>query len=127
MLQARLDQIRDQFLGTESIVVSDKDGVEILSTPSNTLSKSETRRNSQILSTIFGLLDDQAQKLDEFGRSEYFISEFGDRKLLIQAKLHGLVITVQADRSKVSDLNVAELVGETKLVLSDLCEKLERE
>ena len=125
MIQSRLDEVRNRYPGAQTIAISDKDGVEILSSPSTCLSEPDSRRNSQIISTIFSLLEEQAQKIDDFGHIEYLISEFGDESLLIQASLQPIVITVKADRMTMSDANVIDMLADTKALLSDLREKVD--
>jgi predicted regulator of Ras-like GTPase activity (Roadblock/LC7/MglB family) len=125
MIQSRLDEVRNRYPGAQTIAISDKDGVEILSSPSTCLSESDSRRNAQIISTIFSLLEEQAQKIDDFGHIEYLISEFGDESLLIQASLQPIVITVKADRMTMSDANVIDMLADTKALLSDLREKVD--
>lgn len=124
MIQDQLNVVRERFPGAYSIVLSDKDGVEIVSSPPSVLSDFEARRNSQIVSTIFYLLDEQSQKLSDFGRTEYLISEYGDQSLLIQAKFSQVIMTCKADRMKMSDMDVIDLVHQTKSLLSDILEKL---
>lgn len=125
MIQSRLDEVRNRYPGAQTIAISDKDGVEILSSPSTCLSESDSRRNAQIISTIFSLLEEQAQKIDDFGHIDYLISEFGDESLLIQASLQPIVITVKADRMTMSDANVIDMLADTKALLSDLREKVD--
>jgi hypothetical protein len=71
----------------QSIVVTDKEGVEIVSgmftlfdmcidyylVPETTLTALDARQNSQILSTIFTLTHEQTEKLNDFGTTEYII------------------------------------------------------
>jgi predicted regulator of Ras-like GTPase activity (Roadblock/LC7/MglB family) len=125
MIQSRLDDVRNRYPGAQTIAISDKDGVEILSSPSTCLSESDSRRNSQIISTIFSLLEEQAQKIDDFGRIEYLISEFGTESLLIQASFQPIVVSVKADRLRMSDANVIDMLADTKALLSDIREKVD--
>ncbi len=104
--------------GIESIVVSDSDGVEIVSAPSNVLNEdNEARHNSQIVSTIFTLTHEQCEKLAEFKRTNYLMSEYGNSKVLFQANYPPIVITIKADRNSTAcDGELLGLVDNVKNV-----------
>jgi hypothetical protein len=111
-LNQRLDLIRESVKGIDSIVVTDRDGVEVVCSPFDALLDREKRQNTQIISTIFTLTHEQCSKLEEFGQAKYVLSEFGESKVMLQANNPPLVITIDADRRSVSDaqlLDVARL------------------
>ena len=72
--------------GVLSISVNDRDGVEILRgkytfnydqihmlAPSNESYDTDSRQQSQLLSTIFNITHEQCEKLDGFGTTDSFI------------------------------------------------------
>jgi hypothetical protein len=119
-LEQTLDAIRNAFGSIDSIIVTDRDGVEIVSSPADTLSESEKRQNIQIISTIFTLTHEQCSKLDEFGPAKYVISEFGESKVMLQANTPPTVITIQADRRSVSDAQLVEAARSVSTEVSRL-------
>jgi hypothetical protein len=119
-ISERLNDILIANKGTRSIVVSDRDGVEILSTPSDALSEGDSRYNSQIVSTIFSLTHEQCEKLDEFKKANFLLSEYGKSVAMIQANSPPLVITVKADRDMVSDGQLMTIVENVQTVFSSV-------
>ena len=113
-------RLSEAHQGIESIVVSDKDGVEIASAPADALSSGEARQSSQILSTIFTLTHEQCDKLPEFKKTNFLMSEFGTSGVLVQANYAPIVITVKADRRKVSDGQLLESVDQVKALFSGI-------
>ena len=124
LISERLNQILTANAGIQSIVVSDRDGVEILSAPSNVLNEGDARYNSQIISTIFSLTHEQCEKLDEFKKTNYLLSEYGKSVVMIQANYPPLVITVKADRGKVSDGQLLTVVENVQDAFSSVRSQL---
>ena len=120
MINQRLEEIRTSVTGINQIVVTDRDGVEITSSPSQVLSEKEARHNTQIISTIFSLTHEQCEKLDEFGKTNYLMSEFGESSVLVQANYPPLVITLQADRKSVSDARLISVLDQVKTLFSSI-------
>jgi hypothetical protein len=120
----RLEELLLSSRGVDSIVVSDKDGVEIVSVPSGALSDEEARHNSQIVSTIFTLTHEQCEKLPEFKRTNFILSEYGKGKLLLQANYNPIVITIRADREQISDGALLSMVDHVKDTLSCIVDQV---
>ena len=117
-LNQRIESIRDASMCVESIFVTDKDGVEVISCPVQNQSSNDKRQNTQILSTIFTLTHEQCAKLNEFKSARYIISEFGDSKVMLQSHNAPLVITIEANRQKASDAKLIEVLKQVSKELS---------
>jgi hypothetical protein len=117
-INQRLEAIREASMCVDSIIVTDRDGVEVISLPSQTLSSTDKRQNTQILSTIFTLTHEQCAKLSEFKSARYIISEFGDSRVLLQSHNAPVVITIEADRRKASDAKLIEVLRQVSKELS---------
>ena len=120
MIHQRLDEIRSSTPGLESLVITDRDGVEVASSPSESLSEKDARHNAQIVSTIFSLTHEQCEKLEEFGRTNYIMSEFGESTVLVQANYPPLVIAIKADRNLSSDARILSILDQVKALFSSI-------
>ena len=117
-LNQRIEAIREAAMCIDTIIVTDKDGVEVVSCPSQVLSSGDKRQNTQILSTIFTLTHEQCAKLPEFKSARYLISEFGEAKVMLQSHNPPVVITIEADRRKASDAKLIEVLRQVSKELS---------
>jgi hypothetical protein len=102
-LSDAVEQIRRSSGALKSIIVTDRDGVELVSSPLDGISDDSSRQNVQIVGTIFSLTHEQCEKLDSFGQTKYIISEFGNGSVLLQANFPPMIISITADHDSVSD------------------------
>jgi hypothetical protein len=124
-LQGIIDLIRQECKGVNSILVSDREGVEIISSPSDYLSENTTRQNAQIVSTIFSLTHEQCEKLDSFGSTKYLISEFGEHDMILQGNFPPMVITIRADKQKTGEAGLVSCLGRIQGLVASLREGVE--
>ena len=124
-LQRKVDIIRQECVGVNSILVSDREGVEMISSPSDYLSDNTTRQNAQIASTIFSLTHEQCDKLESFGSTRYLISEFGEHDMILQGNFPPMVITIRADKRKTGEANLVCCLGRVEGLVSSLREGVE--
>ena len=91
-LVAYLESVKDAVPGLQCLSITDRDGVEVYST-------SRVKSNSdelQILSVIFSLTHEQCQKLEEFGETNYLLTEYQDGSSFLQANLSPLLLSLKA-------------------------------
>ena len=109
-----LESIKVAIPGLQSLSITDKDGVEVFST-------SRLKTNSeelQILSVIFSLTHEQCQKLEEFGPTDYLLTEYEDGSSFLQANMTPLLVSIKA--KGVARNVLLDAVDKCRSVLKDL-------
>ena len=109
-----LESVKTAVPGVQSLSITDRDGVEIYST-------SRVKPNAdelQILSVIFSLTHEQCQKLQEFGETNYLLTEYLDGSSFLQANISPLLLSIKA--KGVSRNVMTDVADKCKAVLKDL-------
>ncbi|KAF4658961.1 hypothetical protein FOL47_007768 [Perkinsus chesapeaki] len=122
-IQQFINNVVDNVDGIESVTISDREGVEIISsssTQSNNKITDEVESDEQILTTIFSLTSDQCTKLPEFGPCSFVIAGYGDGKQLLQATDSPLVITIMADTHEIDRRNLIGVLEDVKIALKEM-------
>jgi hypothetical protein len=103
--------------GIKSVVLTDREGVEIWAFNGDS--------NYQIISTIFSLISEQSSKLSEFQNSNYLINYFNNSKMLIQYNLNPVILNISADSSKIGEFEIIELAKQIGNILSNVKHQFE--
>lgn len=109
-----LDSIKVAIPGLQSLSITDRDGVEIFSSSRVTPNPEEL----QILSVIFSLTHEQCQKLEEFGSTDYLLTDYEDGSSFLQANMTPLLISIKA--KGVARNVLLDAVEKCRSVLKDL-------
>lgn len=119
-----VEEIRKSSTSLKSIIVTDRDGVELVSSPPDSIADDSRKQNLQIVGTIFSLTHEQCEKLDCFGETKYIISEFGDGSSILQANFPPLIVSIAADRNSASDGILIRALDDMKDVLRPICRQV---
>ena len=109
-----LESVKVAIPGFQSLCITDRDGVEVFSTSRVKPNQEEL----QILSVIFSLTHEQCQKLDEFGSTDYLLTEYEDGSSFLQANMSPLLLSIKA--KGVTRNVILDAVEKCKIVLGDL-------
>ena len=107
-----IDSVKTGIPGIQSLTITDRDGVEVFTTSS---AQSE---ELQILSVIFSLTHEQCQKLDEFGETNFLLTEYQDGSSFMQVNLTPLILSIKA--KGVARNVIMDAADKVKLALRDL-------
>eukprot|EP00397_Hematodinium_sp_SG-2012_P069262 GEMP01117682.1.p1 GENE.GEMP01117682.1~~GEMP01117682.1.p1 ORF type:complete len:132 (+),score=22.00 GEMP01117682.1:1-396(+) len=101
-IQTYLNLVCEKTDGLKTIVVTDRDGVEILRAPHSII---ENSHNEQIMTTIFSLTTEQTSKIRCLGVPTYILTCYNDCSY-IQVNHLPLVITLTLDK----DTNIGSII-----------------
>jgi len=102
-IQSYLNSVCEKTPGLKTIVVTDRDGVEVLRAPHSII---ENSHNEQIMTTIFSLTTDQTQKIQVLGVPSYILTCYDDCSCL-QVNHLPLVITLTLEEK---DTNIGRMI-----------------
>ena len=92
-----LVSVKRNIPGLQSLSLTDREGVVVYDDHGVTIDSMEVANDElQILSVIFSLTHEQCQKLEEFGETNYLITEYMDGSSLLQANVAPLLLSMKA-------------------------------
>ena len=111
-----IKSIQSEIPGLQSLSITDKEGVTVFSScrPGFDINKEEL----QILSVIFTLTHEQCQKLEEFGETDYLLTEYEDGSSLMQVNFSPLLISLRAEDTTRNVL--IDCANKLRIVLGEL-------
>eukprot|EP00919_Chromeraceae_sp_WS-2016_P068776 GHVR01162759.1.p1 GENE.GHVR01162759.1~~GHVR01162759.1.p1 ORF type:complete len:131 (+),score=17.85 GHVR01162759.1:41-433(+) len=114
-VQVFLDKLCDQIEGLQAILVTDREGVVIVRSPTHF---AQDARSEQMITTIFSICSEQTSKIDRLGDTNYAVSFFSGL-IYLQANELPLVVTLIAS-PEVNTGHLIDLLSPIRSALSDL-------